>query len=51
MSAILNGESELWGHTVSPWDATRTPGTSSGGDAVAVANGMAPLRPGGDGPG
>lgn len=42
-------ESELWGHTVNPWDATRTPGASSGGDAVAVAAGMAPLALGGDG--
>ncbi len=42
-------ESELWGHTVSPWDATRTPGASSGGDAVAVATGMAPLALGSDG--
>jgi amidase len=42
-------ESELWGHTVSPWDATRTPGGSSGGDAVAVAAGMAPLALGSDG--
>jgi amidase len=29
-------QSELWGHTVNPWDATWTPGASSGGDAVAV---------------
>ena len=42
-------ESELWGHTVNPWDATRTPGASSGGDAVAIATGMAPLGLGGDG--
>ncbi len=42
-------ESELWGHTVNPWDATRTPGASSGGDAVAVAAGMTPLGLGGDG--
>jgi amidase len=42
-------ESELWGHTVNPWDATRTPGASSGGDAVAVAAGMAPLALGSDG--
>jgi amidase len=42
-------ESELWGHTVNPWDAARTPGASSGGDAVAVAAGMAPLGLGGDG--
>lgn len=42
-------ESELWGHTLNPWDAGRTPGASSGGDAVAVATGMTPLGLGGDG--
>ena len=42
-------ESELWGHTVNPWDATRTPGASSVGDAAAVATGMTPLGLGGDG--
>ena len=42
-------ESELWGHTINPWDATRTPGASSGGDAVAVATGMTPIGLGGDG--
>lgn len=31
------------GHTVNPWDATRTLGASSGGDALAVATGMTPL--------
>lgn len=42
-------ESEMWGDTVNPWDATRTPGASSGGDAAAVASGMTPLGLGGDG--
>ena len=42
-------ESELWGVTVNPWDRSRTPGASSGGDAVAVATGMAPLGVGSDG--
>lgn len=32
--------SELAGHTVNPWDASKSPGGSSGGDAVAVATGM-----------
>jgi amidase len=42
-------ESELWGSTVNPWDRSRTPGASSGGDAVAVATGMTPLGLGSDG--
>ena len=42
-------ESELWGETINPWDASRTPGASSGGDAAALATGMTPLGVGGDG--
>ena len=42
-------ESELWGATVNPWDPTRTPGASSGGEAVALATGMSPLGLGSDG--
>lgn len=42
-------ESELWGETINPWDASRTPGASSGGDAAALATGMTPLGIGGDG--
>jgi amidase len=42
-------ESELWGETVNPWDRSRTPGASSGGDAAALATGMTPLGVGGDG--
>ena len=40
--------SQLYGDTVNPWDASRTPGGSSGGDAVAVATGMAALGVGND---
>ena len=40
--------SELWGATVNPWDRTRTPGASSGGEAVALATGMSPLGLGND---
>jgi len=34
---------------VNPWDPSRTPGASSGGDAVALATGMTPLGIGSDG--
>lgn len=40
--------SDAGGHTVNPWDASRTPGGSSGGDAVALATGMTPLGIGND---
>ncbi|GAB3672805.1 amidase [Saccharopolyspora tripterygii] len=40
--------SELHGHTINPWDRTKTPGGTSGGDAVAVATGMAPVGLGND---
>jgi hypothetical protein len=35
-------DSELWGATVNPWDRSRTPGASSGGEAAALATGMTP---------
>ncbi len=41
-------DNSLRGPTVNPWDPTRTPGGSSGGDAVAVATGMTPLGIGND---
>ena len=41
-------ESSLRGTTINPWDASRTPGGSSGGDAVALATGMTPLGNGND---
>ena len=42
-------DSELYGATVNPWDRSRTPGASSGGEAVALATGMSPLGLGNDG--
>ncbi len=41
-------DSELRGATVNPWDRSRTPGGSSGGEAAALATGMTPLGLGGD---
>lgn len=41
-------DNALRGATKNPWDATRTPGGSSGGDAVALATGMTPLGLGND---
>ncbi|MGW2583292.1 amidase [Streptomyces virginiae] len=46
--AGMHTRSELYGDTVNPWDSGRTPGGSSGGDAVAVATGMAALGLGND---
>ncbi len=44
-------ESDLNGVCRNPWDPSRTPGGSSGGAAVAVATGMAPVAQGSDGGG
>ncbi len=41
-------DNALHGATLNPWDPNRTPGGSSGGDAVALATGMTPLGMGND---
>ncbi|WP_137845009.1 amidase [Microbacterium sp. 2FI] len=41
-------DNDLFGRTLNPWDPSRVPGGSSGGDAVAVATGMTPLGLGND---
>jgi amidase len=44
----LHTDSELRGATINPWDRSRTPGGSSGGDAAALAAGLSPLSLGND---
>jgi aspartyl-tRNA(Asn)/glutamyl-tRNA(Gln) amidotransferase subunit A len=44
-------DSPLTGVSRNPWDATKTPGGSSGGSAAALAAGLAPLAHGTDGGG
>ncbi len=39
---------EIYGDTVNPWDASRTPGGSSGGAAAALAAGLSALEFGSD---
>jgi amidase len=48
LSVRFHTRSQLYGDTVNPWDATRTPGGSSGGEGVAIATGMSPMGLGND---
>ena len=48
---IAMTESELNGDCRNPWDASRTPGGSSGGAAAATAAGLCPIAHGSDGGG
>ncbi len=41
-------DNDLHGATINPWNPARTPGGSSGGEAVALATGMSPLGIGND---
>ena len=44
----IHTDSQLHGATRNPWDASVTPGGSSGGEAAAIASGMSPLGVGND---
>ena len=36
-------DNEIWGVALNPWDKTRTPGGSSGGEAALIASGCSTL--------
>ena len=46
--ATIETDNPIWGRTHNPWDLTRTPGGSSGGEAALIAAGGSPLGLGGD---
>lgn len=48
LSIRFHTSSTLYGDTINPWDPARSPGGSSGGDAVAVATQMSVLGLGND---
>lgn len=47
-SYMIESDNLLSGRTNNPWDLTRTPGGSSGGEAAAIAAGMSPIGLGTD---
>src|SRR5439155_1411888 len=48
MLADWQSANAIYGRTVNPWDASRTPGGSTGGGAAAVVAGLSPLEFGSD---
>jgi len=48
LSLRFHTRSQLYGHTINPWDPALSPGGSSGGEGVALATGMSPLGLGND---
>lgn len=45
---LPESDNQIWGCTNNPWDTSRTPGGSSGGEAALVASGCTPLGLGSD---
>lgn len=45
---VIETDNAIWGRTNNPWDLTRSPGGSSGGEAAMIAAGGSPLGLGGD---
>src|SRR3954467_10102742 len=48
ISLAFESDNLVYGRTKNPYDLTRTPGGSSGGEAAAIASGMSPLGLGSD---
>jgi fatty acid amide hydrolase len=51
MGVLAESDNPLYGRTNNPWDLTRGPGGSSGGEAALIAAGASPLGLGSDGGG
>jgi len=48
MAMDYTADNPVFGRTVNPFDQTRTPGGSSGGEAAAIARGLSPMGLGSD---